>query len=125
MPLEMIKKEIESVMAEYLDAFAKGEVDRIDRVVSYPLTHLGRESAVVYDHYPIDPRELKEKTGWSFSRYETDVIAASETKAHVIGKGTRHRADGSIIETIEALYVFYKKDGRFKIAAVSDITRPV
>lgn len=115
---------VQAVMDDYFDAFSAGDISRINRLVSYPLLHVGRDGVTFHDRFPIDPAELARCTGWAFSRYQTRVVAVCETKAHVVGSGTRHRADGTVIERVDAFYVFMFRDGAWKMTVISDVLAP-
>jgi hypothetical protein len=94
---------------------------RIDEIVNYPITYIGKDEAVAYASFPVDPAELARRTGWAYSKYDFEVVGISPDKAHVAGSGTRHREDDSVIESINAFYVFQRLQGRWKMTFISDI----
>ena len=90
----------------YLNAFNEADMETINDCISYPLAYIGAGSVKMLDKFPIDPRELKESTGWATSNaFEIDVVAVSEKKAHVVIRNVRRlRSDGSLIEEATAFY---------------------
>jgi hypothetical protein len=79
------------------------------------------------DAFPYDPAELKRSKGWHTTvDAEVEVVAVSETKAHVILRNARRlRQNGSVIETVAAFYGFTKgANGAWKIFAISAVTNP-
>ena len=91
----------------------------------HSLTFAG-DPVKMLDKFPIDPRDWKEKTGWTTSNaFEIDVVAVTEKKAHVLMRNCRRlRDDGSLIEEASAFYAFKNTDGGWKMYAFSDITFP-
>ena len=97
----------------------------INAVIQYPLTVISDGQAHDLFEFPISPAELKAKTGWHTTvDAEIDVVAVSETKAHVILRNARRlRQDGSLIETVSAFYAFTKtNDDAWRMFAISVIT---
>lgn len=84
-----VEAAVRAVYERYLHSFTHNDLDGIDAVVSYPLTHVGKDRVRVFDTFPINPADLKRATGWHTtlnSRYE--VVATSSDKAHVVRPGS-------------------------------------
>lgn len=95
----------------------------INDCVEFPLTYIGDGVVSTLDAFPISPADMKAAKDWSTSEnFEIDIVAHSETKAHVLMKNCRRlRADGSLIEEASGFYAYrYTSDG-WKLYAISDI----
>ena len=122
-----IRSAVYKAYRRYLDGFNDGKMDSINAVVQYPLTVISDGQAHDVYTFPINPAELNAKTGWHATvDAEIDVVAVSETKAHVILRNARRlRQDGSLIETVSGFYAFTKTDdGAWRMFAISAITDP-
>ena len=110
----------------YLNAIIEADIDVINECIEYPLAYIGADSVKMLEKFPIDPRKLKEKTGWATSNaFEIDVVAVTKKKAHVLMRNCRRlRDDGSLIEEASAFYAFKITDAGWKMYAFSDITYP-
>ena len=107
----------------YLDAFVKEDLDTINDCVEFPLTYIGDGVVSTLDAFPISAADMKAAKDWSTSEnFEIDIVAHSETKAHVLMRNCRRlRADGSLIEEASGFYAYrYTSDG-WKLYAISDI----
>jgi len=115
--------EITEAYRQYLRAFMSDDIDTINSLVSYPLAYIGDGMVSMYETYPVQPSELRKRTGWCDTvnvRYK--VVGISETKAHLIlESGTRVQKDGSPIEDIYAFYAWTKTREGWKMYAVSDV----
>ena len=70
-----------------------------------------------------DPEKLRELTGFHHAKMTYTILHSDEKKAHVLVEGTRHRADDSRIEAVDAIYILQKRNGQWKIAAFSGIRK--
>ena len=70
--------------------------------------------------------EMKKVKGWHHSdSFEIDVVAMTETKAHLVCRNVRRlREDGSLIEEASAFYAFKKTGEGWKMFAISDVVNP-
>ena len=110
----------------YLTAFNKDDIDTINSLVAWPLSYIGDGKVTSLDQFPVKPSELKESMGWDRSEgFEIDVVAVTETKAHVLMRNTRRlRKDGSLIEEASAFYAFIRTGDGWKMFALSDVRMP-
>ena len=110
----------------YLNAIIEADIDAINECIEYPLAYIGGDTVKLLDKFPIDPRKLKEKTGWATSNaFEIDAVAVTEKKAHILMRNCRRlRDDGSLIEEASAFYAFKNTESGWKMYAFSDITFP-
>ena len=102
------------------------DLDTINECVEFPLTYIGDGVVSTLDSFPISPAEMKASKGWSTSEnFEIDIVAHSETKAHVLMRNCRRlRSEGSLIEEASGFYAYkYTADG-WKMYAISDIVMP-
>ena len=69
---------------------------------------------------------MKKVKGWHHSdSFEIDVVAMTETKAHLVCRNVRRlREDGSLIEEASAFYAFKKTGEGWKMFAISDVVNP-
>lgn len=121
---ERLAAQVCDVLGRYTEAFEQGDLDGVSSFVQFPLAYIGDNKITSYDRYPFDPARLKEKTGFDHTRVDIDVVAIDDQKAHAVLKGTRHRADGSVIEGINAVYILLNGDAGWKIAAFSGVRTP-
>jgi hypothetical protein len=115
--------EVLSAYKRYVEAFMSNDMNGINALVLYPLAYVGDGTVKICHEYPVKPAELLAQTGWRDTlNMQYEVVALSETKAHVILRsGTRVRADGSPIEGISGFYAWTKTAAGWKIFAVSDV----
>ena len=73
------------------------------------------------ERYPFDPERMREATGFDHPKTETRIVHLEETRAHLTIEGTRHRQDGSVIESIDSFYILHKKDGEWGVSVFSGI----
>ena len=115
-----------SAYQRYLDAFNANDLDKINDCINYPLAYIGADNVTMLDKFPINPADLKASKGWDRSDcLEIDVVAVSESKAHLLLRNARRlRKDGSVIEDASGFYAYTKVEGDWKMFAISDIVFP-
>jgi hypothetical protein len=103
---EQAKDEVLAAYAAYVAAFRANDVQAIDKLMQYPLAHIGNDQTTLLDAYPIKPAEMRAAKQWHDTKdIAHEVVFASADKAHIIlRQATRVRADGSPIETISVFY---------------------
>ena len=111
-------------MDAYMAAFEKADLAAMTEHVHLPVTYIAEDHVRTMDRYPFDPVKLKEKTGYDHSKVDITVLAADDQKAHMRIKGTRHRADGTVTEGIDAIYILQDRGDGWKIAAFSGVRSP-
>ena len=121
-----MRAEVLSAYEAYLTAFNNDDIDTIDSLVAWPLSYIGNGKVTSLDQFPVKPSELRESMAWDRSEgFEIDVVAVTESKAHVLMRNTRRlRKDGSLIEEASAFYAFTKTKDGWKMFALSDIRMP-
>ena len=60
-------------------------------------------------------------TGFHHPETDVGIVHLEETRAHLTIEGTRHRQDGSIIESIDSFYILHKIEGRWGVSVFSGI----
>lgn len=113
--------EIDEFMGRYNAAFRAGTRADLQALVHLPVIYVSETEAQVRDRYPFDPEKMREVSGFHHPETETRVVHLEETRAHLTIEGTRHRADGSIIESIDSFYILHKRDGAWKVSVFSGI----
>ena len=121
-----MRAEVLTAYEDYLTAFNNDDIDTINSLVAWPLSYIGDGKVTSLDQFPVKPSELKESMGWDRSEgFEIDVVAVTETKAHVLMRNTRRlRKDGSLVEEASAFYGFTKTGDSWKMFALSDVRMP-
>ena len=121
-----MRAEVLTAYEDYLTAFNNDDINTINSLVAWPLSYIGDGKVTSLDQFPVKPSELKESMGWDRSEgFEIDVVAVTETKAHVLMRNTRRlRKDGSLIEEASAFYAFTRTDDGWKMFALSDVRMP-
>lgn len=120
---ERAKDEVLAAYAAYVAAFRASDVETIDKLMQYPLAHIGDGQTTLLDTFPVKPAELMATKQWHDSKDITyEVVFASADKAHLLlRQATRVRADGSPIETVSVFYALTRTASGWKFFAVSDI----
>lgn len=117
----VLKSEIEAFMERYNAAFTSGTRDDLQQLVHLPVIYVSETEAQVRERYPFDPERMREATGFHHPETSTTIVHLEETRAHLTIEGTRHRADGSIIESIDSFYILHKRDDEWKVSVFSGI----
>jgi hypothetical protein len=119
-----LEKEARAVFDDYLEAFQTGTRDDMDTFMHFPVAYIGEDSILVKERYPFDPEKLRATTDFVRADFKYEVVHIDDTKAHMVGGGTRHRADDSVIEIVESIYIMQKRDGRWGIVSFSGVRTP-
>jgi len=120
------RSEVLAAYHAYLDAFVASDEDAIHAQFVWPCAFIMDKETVMFDKFPFSPLEMKARKNWATSTsFEIDVIAVSESKAHLVLRNCdRLRPDGSLIENATAFYAFTKTPVGWKIFAMSAIEFP-
>ena len=123
---KVARAEVFKTVESYLAAFNASDMDTINSIIAFPCTYIGNGIVKTLDSFPIRPSDLKKINSWDRSEcFEVDIVAVSETKAHVLMRNARRvRVDGSLIEEASGFYAFKKTDDGWKMFAISDVTMP-
>jgi hypothetical protein len=123
---EQANDDVLAVYAAYVAAFRANDVKAIDKLMQYPLAHIGNGQTTLLDAYPIKPAQLMAAKQWHDSTdIAYEVVFASADKAHLIlRQAKRVRIDGSPIETVSVFYALTRTASGWKFFAVSDIIIP-
>ncbi len=117
-----LEAEIEAFMHRYHQGFTGGTRDDLQALVHLPVIYVSETEAQVRDRYPFDPVKMRESDlGFHHADTTTRVVHLEETRAHLVIEGLRYRADGSVIESIESIYILHKRDGEWKVSVFSGI----
>ncbi len=116
-----LEAEIEEFMGRYNAAFVSGTRDDLQALVHLPVIYVSETEAQVRERYPFDPEKMRALSGFHHPETETRIVHLEETRAHLIIEGTRHREDGSVIESIDSFYILHKRDGEWKVSVFSGI----
>jgi hypothetical protein len=116
-----LEAEIEEFMGRYNAAFVGGTRADLEALVHLPVIYVSETEAQVRERYPFDPERMRQTTGFHHPETTTRVVHLEESRAHLIIEGTRHRSDGSIIESIDSFYILHKRDGAWKVSVFSGI----
>ena len=124
MDTEKYKKEVhDTYMNYYVPGFSNNDIAMIDKIVKYPIAHVQNGAVSMHDKYPINPQQLKLDKDWDHTTdWKFEVTAANEKQAHAVASCIRRKADGSMIEHVDAFYAFTRADDGWKMFAVSDVT---
>ena len=118
---EQLEVEIDAFMGRYNAAFVSGTRDDLQELVHLPVIYVSENEAQIRERYPFDPERMREATGFDHPKTETRIVHLEETRAHLTIEGTRHRQDGSVIESIDSFYILHKKDGEWGVSVFSGI----
>ena len=118
---EELEAEIEAFMGRYNEAFVSGTRDDLQNLVHLPVIYVSETEAQVRERYPFDPERMRESTGFHHPETETKIVHLEEHRAHLMIEGTRHREDGSVIESIDSFYILHKRDDQWGVSVFSGI----
>lgn len=116
-----LEAEIQEFMTRYNAGFVGGTRADLEQLVHLPVIYVSETEAQVRERYPFDPEKMRAATGFHHPETTTRIVHLEETRAHLIIEGTRHRADGSVIESIDSFYILHKRDGEWKVSVFSGI----
>lgn len=119
-----IVAEVTRVMDDYREVFFNGTREQAQAFVHLPVLYISEDDVQLRERYPFDPEKLRAQSGIAKADVDMEVIHADATKAHVLLHGRRMRADGSLVEDVEAVYILQKREGVWKIAAFSGVRTP-
>lgn len=108
-------------MERYHHAFLHGTRSELEEMVHLPVIYITETDAQVRERYPFDPVKLRAASEFHHTETQTRFIHLEETRAHVLIEGTRHRSDGSVIESIESVYILQDRGEGWKVTAFSGI----
>lgn len=117
----VLEAEIDSFMIEYNAAFVSGTRDDLQALVHLPVIYVSETEAQVRETYPFDPQRMREAIEFHHPETATKIVHIEENRAHLTIEGTRHRADGSVIESIDSFYILNKRDGKWGVSVFSGI----
>jgi hypothetical protein len=79
------KQEVLATYTAYIDAFRANDVPALDKLIQYPLAHIGNGRVTVVETYPVQPAELMAAKQWHDTKdIDPEVVFLSAEKAHVI-----------------------------------------
>ena len=116
-----LEAEVMATMAAYHDGFIDGTRDDLQALVHLPVIYVDETDVRVCDRYPFDPVKLRTLTEFSYSDTETSITHLEPTRAHLTIEGTRHREDGSVLESIQSFYILQNRGQGWKVAMFSGI----
>ena len=118
---EELQLEIKAFMDLYNEAFVSGTREDLQALVHLPVIYVSETETHIRDRYPFDPERMRESMGFHHPETETKIVHLEEDRAHLTIEGTRHRQDGSVIESIDSFYILHKRDGKWGVAVFSGI----
>lgn len=111
----------ETFMERYHHAFLHGTRDDLEALVHLPVIYITERDVQVRERYPFDPAKLRAGAGLDRTETTTTYVHLEPTRAHVLIEGNRLRADGSVIESIQSVYILQDRGDGWKVAAFSGI----
>lgn len=108
-------------MDRYHAAFESGTRDDLEALVHLPVVYITEDDVQIRERYPFDPSKLRSNTDFHHSDTKTEFIHIEQQRAHVLIEGTRHRSDGSVIESIQSVYILQDRGDGWRVAAFSGI----
>jgi hypothetical protein len=113
------------VMDEFLKAFNAKDAGAWADTLHYPHVRLASGKVAVYPDKAsfvaaMNLEQFAAASGWAYSTWdERKVVQSSPDKVHVSTLFSRHKADGSVYESFQSLYIIEKVDGRWAVRARS------
>ena len=76
------KKEALHFMQNYMEAFIRNDIARLNEFFHFPIAQLGERHLTLLKVIPIKPSDLRDKTEWAKTNdFEYDIVAASNIKS--------------------------------------------
>ena len=120
---ETLAQELFARHEEYLQAFLNNDYETYKKIFASPVCVFMGDSFEVFDEVPNFAGDAASDDGWvrsEFTPYE--VIAVSETKAHLaIRNLSRYAENDRLLTSGSAMYIYNRIDGEWKISAISGI----
>ncbi len=114
-----IKKEVLKVLDDYMTTFNARDAKAWQETYHFPHYRLASGKMSVLEHAGILDSTVfikLQQTGWHHSKWvHRNVVQASETKVHVDTQFARYKADGSLLNTSESLYIVTKENGKWGV----------
>ncbi len=116
-----VEREALAVVDRYLVALNARDTEAIRDAFNFPHARIGAKGTLVRYEKPTDYRfenflGTVSSDGWDHTKWDrTQVVFATQGKAHVAVDFTRYRNDGSVIGKYFSLYVVTCKDGHWGI----------
>ncbi len=111
----------EKFLARYHDAFLHGTRADLEALVHLPVAYISETEVQLRERYPFDPEKLRAAGGLARTDTTTTFVHIEPTRAHVLIEGNRLRHDGSVIESIQSVYILQDRGDGWKVAAFSGI----
>ena len=127
------EREVISVLDAFMTAFNREDAQAEARTYHFPHFRLANDQMSVWDKAGPESgawmngtyKTLRE-SGWDHSAWtRRRIVHISDTKAHVDTEITRYRKDGTVITSIESLYIVVKESGRWGIKMRSSFDRVI
>ncbi|MFL3003013.1 MAG: nuclear transport factor 2 family protein [Candidatus Poriferisodalaceae bacterium] len=120
---ETLAQELFARHEEYLQAFLNNDYETYKKIFASPVCVFMGDGFEVFDEVPDLAGDAASGDGWvrsEFTPYE--VIAVSETKAHLaIRNLSRYAENDRLLTSGSAMYIYNRIDGEWKISAISGI----
>ena len=120
---ETLAQELFARHEEYLQAFLNNDYETYKKIFASPVCVFMGDGFEVFDEVPDLAGDAASGDGWvrsEFTPYE--VIAVSETKAHLaIRNFSRYAENDRLLTSGSAMYIYNRIDGEWKISAISGI----
>lgn len=114
-----VKKEVFKVLDDYMTTFNARDAKAWQETYHFPHYRLASGKMSVLEHAGILDSTVfikLEQTGWHHSKWlHRNVVQASDTKVHVDTQFARYKADGSLLNTSESLYIVTKENGKWGV----------
>lgn len=113
------------VMDEFLKAFNAKDASAWADTLVYPHVRFASGKVAMYPDKAsyvaaMNLEQFAAASGWAYSTWDDrKVVQSSPDKVHVATLFSRHRADGSVYESFQSLYVIEKAGGRWGVRARS------
>ena len=106
------RSDVFAAIERYKQGFDEYDDEKIRDAFVWPHTLLANGTTTTLHEPLVTTAEIKATKNWARSiNWEIDVIAASNTSAHVAVRNVeRVRADGSLIECVSGFYALTKTD---------------
>jgi len=118
-PVPDVESEVMRLLDDYMNAWNRKDLVAWERTFHFPHYRLASGKMTVLDRPGLqDATRVWGSAGsdWHHSRWDRRrIIHLSPDKVHVDTKFTRCRADGSVISSVESLYILTKEDGRWGV----------
>jgi len=109
---------------DFMAAWNAHDVKAYEAAMNFPhvrlngrnVLHVSKKGEMTQEQFESMQRDAPALRGWDHSGWaKREVVAASANKVHIQTRFVRYRADGSVLNSFDSLYVVTREDGHWGV----------